>query len=63
MELNVAFNRMQDSDFDLGVKAILGSPKKEGELFHRTPKWAPLLKDDELARYFDENKFANGIDL
>jgi hypothetical protein len=53
MELNVAFTRMQDADFDLGVKAILGSPKKAGELYHRTPKWAPLLKDDQLQRYFE----------
>ena len=63
MELNVAFNRMQDSDFDLGVKVILGQSKKEGELYHRAPKWGPLLKDAELDRYFDENKFAKGIDL
>lgn len=37
MELNVAFNRIQDSEFDLGVKSIIMSPKTKGANFKATP--------------------------
>jgi len=30
MELNVAFNKIQDKDFDTGVQSILLSPKPQG---------------------------------
>jgi hypothetical protein len=30
MELDVAFNKIQDSDFDIGVHEILMSPKPKG---------------------------------
>lgn len=45
MELNVAFNRLQDSDFDLGVKSVYGAPREKGSRFKKAPKWAPFLKD------------------
>lgn len=39
MEINVAFNRIQDSDFDLGVKEVLGAPKAKGAKHKQAPNW------------------------
>ena len=44
MELNVAFNRFKDADFDLGVNSILFTPKIQGSKHKTTPKWGPFLK-------------------
>jgi hypothetical protein len=52
MELNVAFTRIQDADFDLGVKSVIQTPKAKGSKHKATPEWAPLFKPSELDRYF-----------
>jgi hypothetical protein len=52
MELNVAFNRMQDADFDLGVKSVIMKPKVKGRKHKERPDWAPAFKESELDAYF-----------
>jgi hypothetical protein len=37
MELNVAFNKIQDADFDLGVAKVLMTPKPKGAKSHKNP--------------------------
>jgi len=63
MELNVAFNRIQDDDFDLGVKSVIMTRKEKGAKHKKRPDWAPLMKTRELDKYFQENEHAKSIDL
>lgn len=52
MELNVAFHRIQDSEFDLGIQQVLGVPNTKGVASKPIPQWGPYLKASELDRYF-----------
>lgn len=52
LELNVAFNRLKDDDFDLGVKQVLMTPKQKGSKHKKRPDWAPAFKESELDAYF-----------
>lgn len=63
MELNVAFHRIQDADFDLGVKSVLGAPKTKGAAHKTAPEWAKAFTEKEIEPYFNSNKYAEGIDL
>lgn len=63
MELNVGFNRLQDTDFDLGIKEVLGAPRQQGAKFRNSPKWSAPLKESQIKRYFEENKYAKDIQL
>ena len=48
MELNVAFNRLQDSDFDLGVNTVLGTPRQKGSKYRNSPIWGQKLSPSEV---------------
>lgn len=64
MELNVALNKTEDSDFELGVKEVLMKPTKISRLGMRpNPGFKTEVSDLELESYFRENKFASKIDL
>jgi len=63
MELNVAFNRIQDKDFDYGVNEVLGKPRSKGNKYRNGFHWAASLKEAEVEHYFEENKHAQGVDL
>jgi len=63
MELNVAFNRIKDHDFDLGVKKILLTPKKQGQKTHSNPGFAKRINDDALDRYFKPTEWSKQVNL
>jgi hypothetical protein len=52
LELNVAFNRIKDADFDLGVQEVIMKPKVKGAKHKKRPDWAPALNESELDAYF-----------
>lgn len=64
MELNVALNKVKDSEFELGVKEVLQKPSKTGRLgFRPNPGFKKEVSDKEVESYFEENKYAAKIDL
>ena len=64
MELNVALNKVEDSDFELGVKEVLMKPTKVSRLGMRpNPGFKTLVSDSEVDSFFSENKHAAKIDL
>jgi len=64
MELNVALNKVEDSDFELGVREVLMKPTKVSRLGMRpNPGFKSLISDSEVDSYFRDNKFASKIDL
>lgn len=64
MEMNVALNKTQDSDFELGVKEVLMKPTKVSRLGMRpNPGFKTEVSDLEVESYFRDNKHASKIDL
>ena len=62
MELDVAFNKIQDKDFDIGVHEILMTPKAKGAKT-KTAQFQKKVNEAELDRYFESSKWSVGIDL
>lgn len=58
MELNVALNRIKDTDFALGVDKVLGSNRKT-----KAPKFAKPASEAQLERYFAESPLAKKINV
>jgi hypothetical protein len=63
MELNVAFNKIQDADFDLGVAKILMSPKPKGAKGHADPGFEKKINDRDLDRYFEPTKWSKEVNV
>jgi hypothetical protein len=64
MEMNVALNKVNDSDFELGVKQVLMKPSKTSRLGLRpNPGFKTGISPSEVESYFSENKHASKIDL
>ena len=68
MELNVALNKANDSDFELGVKEVLMKrwPKSSGRTrlgARLNPGFEKDVSDAQVESYFAENKYAKDIDL
>lgn len=59
-EMNVALNKIQDKEFDLGVKEILLKPHK-GE--HKNPGFNNNVSDDQVLSFFEENKYKKDIEV
>ena len=62
MELNVAFNKIQDKDFDIGVHEILMSPKVKGAKT-KVASFKQSVKIADLDKYFESSKWSESIDL
>ena len=63
MELNVAFNKIQDKDFDLGVAEVLMKPKSKNAAYKTAPAWDKNVKESDLVRYFDPSKWSEQVNL
>ena len=61
MELNVALNKVADSDFELGVKEVLMKPPNAK--VKKNPGFKREVTPLEVDSYFQENKLASQIDL
>ena len=62
MELDVAFNKIQDKDFDIGINEILMTPKTKGAKT-KTANFQKKVNEAELDKYFEPSKWSKGIDL
>jgi hypothetical protein len=64
MELNVAFNRIKDEDFDIGVNSILINNAGKSLKDKPIPEWFPAFKTErEIESYFEQNQHAKGINI
>ena len=64
MELNVALNKVNDADFELGVKEILMKPSRTNRLGSRAnPGFDKEVSEGLVDSYFEENQLASNIDL
>jgi hypothetical protein len=52
-------NKIQDNDFDLGVKEVLLKPGKYGT----SPKFDRNISEDQVNSYFAPNKFTEAVEL
>ena len=62
MELNVAFNKIQDKDFDIGVHEILMSPKVKGAKT-KVAAFQQSVNKSDLEKYFEPSKWSEQIEL
>lgn len=63
MELHVAFNKIQDADFDLGVTEVLMKPKVKGAREKVAAAFKKNVNDSDLSKYFEESKWSKDINL
>lgn len=64
MELNVALNKVMDSDFEIGVKNVLMKPNAYNNIDKRAnPGFSMDVSDEKVDSYFQENELAGKIDL
>jgi len=58
-EINVSLNKIQDKEFDQGISEVLMKPGKSGA----SPAFSQDISADQLASYFEVNKFASAVEL
>lgn len=58
-EINVALNKIEDKEFDLGVKEVLMKPGTHGS----SPKFNKNVSEDEVNSYFRPNRFTEAVEL
>ena len=58
-EINVSLNKIQDKDFELGIKEVLMKPGKNGS----SPNFNKNVSEDEVNSYFRPNKFTEAVEL
>ncbi len=62
-EINVALNKIQDKEFDLGISEILLKPHKQGVHQSGNPGFAKKVSDDVVQSYFQPNKWTSKVEL
>lgn len=64
MEANVALNKMQDADFQLGIREVLMKPSGNGAHAKRdNPGFGRDVTDEVVESYFAPNPLASRINL
>lgn len=61
-EINVALNKIQDSEFDLGISEVLLKPRGVTSSPHN-PGFASSVSNDQVQSYFQPNKWAQELQL
>lgn len=63
-EINVALNKIQDKEFDLGVSEILLKPRQPGSgPHHANPGFSKNVSAQQVESYFQPNKWAEQVQL
>lgn len=58
-EINVALNKIEDSEFDLGVSQVLLKPGKDGQ----RPRFSKDVPKDKVDSFYEKNKLTDAIQL
>lgn len=59
----IAFNEIQDADFDLGVAEVLMKPKAVGAREKAAAAFNKNVKDSDRNKYFEESKWSKDIKI
>lgn len=57
LEINVALNKIQDKEFDLGISEVAMKPGKYGS----SPEFRKNITNDEVLKFFAKNKHAEAV--